>query len=75
MRPNHNLTCLHWPGIICISAQGSGPSSMLIKFMIKTAQPAKVFKKMGVFWRPVLPDPLGFKSEYNQTIDCPVMIV
>ena len=41
MRSNYSLMWLHWPGIICITAQGSGPSSMLIKFVIKTAQPTK----------------------------------
>lgn len=41
MRSNYSLMWLHWPGIIYITAQGSSPSSMLIKFVIKTAQPTK----------------------------------
>lgn len=38
MRSNYSLMWLHWSGIICISAQGNGPSSMLIKFVIKIAK-------------------------------------
>lgn len=37
MRSNYSLMWLHWPGIICFTAQGSGPSSMLIKFVIKNS--------------------------------------
>lgn len=41
---------LHCPGIICITAQGSGPSPMLIKFVIKTAQPIDKFNIPVLIW-------------------------
>lgn len=34
MRSNYSLPWLHWSGIIHITAPGTGPSSMLIKFVI-----------------------------------------